>query len=104
MLLMFEQLSFMFFHSTAMVNTRFLFSLCVCLHAEIGDVTYHVDNNYVTTPVTSAAGVTISGSNVACDEDDDVDELSSSDVSSYNDVARNNNLTGSTDDNLASCR
>ena len=92
--------------------------VCLCVCVEFSDVTGHVDDRDATT--WNSATTTTSDSNssrptaaaaaadaVGCvndADDDDVDELSSSDVSSYTDVKHSNNLTSSTDDNIASCR
>jgi len=56
------------------------------------------------TTTTTAAAAAAAAESDDDDDDDDVDELSSSDVSSFADVKHNNNLTSSTDDNIADYR
>jgi len=75
--------------------------LAVVTCAGISDVTGDVDDKDVTTLTIAASDIAAA---YADDVDNDVDELSSSDLSSSSDAKRNNNLTSSTDDNLASCR
>ena len=95
-------------------------SLCLYEYAENGDVTGHwsldgkdattlttatsIDCNATPTINTTTTGTTAGGDDVDDDVNDDVDELSSSDVSSYVDIKHGNNLTSSTDDNLADYR
>ena len=90
--------------TTTSITTTAMVSCLLFVYAEIGDVTYHVDDRDVTALTTSTVAAAAANDNDDDDDDDDVDELSSSDVSSYADIKLNNNLMSSTDDNLASYR
>ena len=90
-----------------------LLSTCAFVCADFDDVTGHVDDRYATTSITTTTSTTAAaaaaadgggGANDAADDYDDVDDLSSSDVSSFTDAKHNSHLTSSTDDNIASCR
>jgi len=93
-----------------------LLSTCAFVCADFDDVTGHVDDRYATTSITTTTSTSTTtavaaaaadgdgGANDAADDYDDVDDLSSSDVSSFTDAKHNSHLTSSTDDNIASCR